>query len=212
MQTKLYVVGVGPGSPEYLLPVAHKIIRQANVLIGGRRLLSQYADANQEQVVIGADLESALNYIERNWQLKLLVVLVSGDPGLYSFMPRVRALVGEENLEVIPGISPVQLFFARIKQGWEGVLVISLHGRKLPDLADKVKAHSKVALLTDTKFPPSKIAEHLLRSGVANRRVWVAQNLSYEDEVLIDSDLISLAKMSDFNNCVMIIGGAIDNE
>ncbi len=209
---RIYLVGVGPGSPEYLPPIAHKIIRQANVLVGGKRLLSQYADSCQEQVVIGASLQPALNYIEKNWLQKLVVVLVSGDTGLYSLMPQVRDLVGEENIEVIPGISSVQLAFARIKQGWEDALIISLHGRSSPDLADSVKAHSKVALLTDAKFPPPQIAEQLLHAGLPNRRVWVAQDLSYEDEVLLATDLVSLAKMSGFENCVIIIGGVIDNE
>ena len=209
MSAKLYVVGVGPGAPEYLPPIAQKIIQQAQVLIGGQRHLKQYGQANQEQLVIKANWQPAIDYIRKNLRHLQMVVLVSGDPGLYSFLPQVRDAIGEDNIEVIPGISSVQLAFARFKQNWEDALIISLHGRQPVDLADRVKTHPKVALLTDTKFPPPQIATHLLDSGVPNRRVWVAQNLSYANEVLVDTDLVSLSQMSGFNNCVFIIGKVV---
>jgi precorrin-6y C5,15-methyltransferase (decarboxylating) CbiE subunit len=209
MPAKLHIVGVGPGAPEYLPPIAQGIIRQAEVVIGGRRHLEQYARADQQQVVVNADLSPTVDYISRNWHCKRMVVLVSGDPGLYSLMPLVREAIGEENIEVIPGISPLQLAFARFKQGWEETIIISLHGRRPAGLVDRVKNCPKAALLTDSRFPPSRLAAHLLNAGVPNRRAWVAQNLSYEDEVLVETDLVSLAQMSGFDSCVVIIGEVI---
>ena len=42
MQNKIIVVGIGPGSPDYLLPIALKKIKNAKVLVGSARALRTY--------------------------------------------------------------------------------------------------------------------------------------------------------------------------
>lgn len=65
MENKLIVVGIGPGSKDYILPAAMEAIENAAVLAGGRRALSGFAVDRQKQIVIGADIESAVNEIRR---------------------------------------------------------------------------------------------------------------------------------------------------
>jgi len=58
------VVGVGPGSEEYLLPVARKAILAADVLVGGRNALALFDSLGKEQCRIGSDLDGILAYID----------------------------------------------------------------------------------------------------------------------------------------------------
>ena len=51
MSNKIIVVGIGPGSPDYLLPKAKIVINQAKVLLGGRRALAEFSQADKMQNV-----------------------------------------------------------------------------------------------------------------------------------------------------------------
>jgi precorrin-6y C5,15-methyltransferase (decarboxylating) CbiE subunit len=131
--------------------------------------------------------------------------LVSGDPGLYSFLGRLSRVLRREEYVVIPGISAVQAAFAKMGEGWEDAKILSLHGRKIGNLAMKVKASAKVFLFTDADFPPNKIAAYLLEKGIGNRKAIVLEHLTYPSERIVETDLEHLREMKEFGLCVMII-------
>ena len=45
---KIYIIGIGPGTEDYLLPIAKREIERADCLIGAKRLLSLFAELNKE--------------------------------------------------------------------------------------------------------------------------------------------------------------------
>ena len=138
---------------------------------------------------------------------KKISLLVSGDPGLYSFLGRLSRFLSREEYVVIPGISAIQVAFARIGEGWEDSKIISLHGRKIGNLATKVKASAKIFLFTDANFPPNKIAAYLLERDVGNRKVIVLEHLTYPNERIVETDLDHLREMKEFGLCAVIIKG-----
>ncbi len=149
--------------------------------------------------------EEAVPYVMENRGKKKIALLVSGDPGLYSLLGRLSRVLRREEYVVIPGISAVQVAFARIGEGWEDSEIISLHGRKIGNLAARVKASSKVFLFTDADFSPNKIAAHLLGKGIGNRKAIVFEHLTYLNERIVETDLEHLREMREFGLCVMII-------
>ncbi|MFC1855522.1 precorrin-6y C5,15-methyltransferase (decarboxylating) subunit CbiE [Thermodesulfobacteriota bacterium] len=207
---KVHIVGTGPGSHEYLLPIAKRLIEEADCLIGAERLLKIFDRLDTEKVELKGNLKDVIPYIKENRQTKKIVVLVSGDPGIYSLSSIVRKSLKRGEYEVIPGISSMQLAFSKIGESWQDAIIISLHGRRHDNFAEMVKGSKKVFLLTDPAFPANEIAKHLLESGVTNKSLFVLENLSYKEERVIETDLEALSKMSDFSSlCVMII---LDNE
>jgi cobalt-precorrin-7 (C5)-methyltransferase len=202
---KIYIIGIGSGTEDYLLPIARKMIEASDCLIGGKRVLRLFQNLQKEEVLLEGNFEKIIPYLLKEKGKKKIAVLVSGDPGLYSFLGTIARTLKREEYLVIPGISTVQIAFARIGEGWEDATIISLHGRKIDDLATRVKESSKFFLFTDPGFPPEKIASHLLEKGVENRRAIVMENLTYPDERIFDTDLNHLAEMEGFGLCVMII-------
>ncbi len=221
---KVYIIGIGPGSQDYLLPIAKREIEQADCLIGAPRALSLFQNLNKEKIEMSVhsmdishtncsnstvcchyNSEKAIAYIKENMLKKKIAVLVSGDPGLYSFMHKLSKILKKEEYEVIPGISSLQLGFARIGESWHDAKIISLHGRKANNMAEEVKANPKVFLLVDSSFPADKIAGKLLSEGVDNRRAVVLENLSYPDERVVDTNLKDLSNMKGFSLCALII-------
>jgi cobalt-precorrin-7 (C5)-methyltransferase len=207
---KVYIVGIGPGSKDYLLPAAKKEIKRSDVLVGGKRALALFRYLNKEEVYLEGHFDQAIRYIEENRDRKRIAVLVSGDPGLHSFLGQILRLLKKEEYIVIPGISAIQVAFAKIGEAWQDAKIISLHGRRVDNLVAEVKAYRRTALFTDPNFPPSQIASCLLENNIENRRAVVCENLTYPDERIINTDLETLSQMKGFGLCVMIIGEALD--
>ena len=206
----LTIVGVGPGSKEYLTRAAESAIDQADVLVGGHRQIQMFSPLPAEKIAITSELVPVLHLI-KNKALngEKVVVLSSGDPGFYGILATIKRHLPDLNVTVIPGISSVQIACARIGIAWDDAVLTSCHGRDILPLVAAVKEHNKVITLTGTKQNPTAIARALLEGGTGNKTVYLACNLSYQDEAIISTDLKQLSSSSldrnNFNNCVMVI-------
>jgi len=108
------VVGIGPGSKDYLLPIAQKAIQEADVIIGYHYYFQFIEDLVQEGTLcIGKELSEeekrAEIAIEKAIEGYNVVVIGSGDAGIYSMASIVYQKVAQSGedieLETIPGIS-----------------------------------------------------------------------------------------------------------
>ncbi len=205
---KVDIIGIGPGNEDYLLPLAKRKIQNADCLVGAKRHLDLFRGLNKENVIIDCHLGKAISYIKKYRAKKKICVLVSGDPGIYSFLSRLSQAFSPRDYTVVPGISAVQLAFSRLGQSWPDAKIISLHGRKVNNLASQVKDHPKVFLFTDRSFGPDKIAAYLLDNGITDRKATVFENLSYPNERIVRADLKRLSKIRNWGLCVMIIAAA----
>lgn len=208
MAGMIYVIGIGPGSPDYVLPIAMKIISSVPALAGSSRALQTFAECSQETYSIGGKIEDTLNWLEMKVQMKDVAVLVSGDPGYYSLLVALRRRFSAENLKVIPGISSVQLAFARIAEVWQDAELVSLHGRQAAEDFWPYRQGRKVAFLTDRHNCPSVIAACLLKAGwPSETKVWLCERLSYDDEKIAALSLAETEKVKGFEACVMVVKG-----
>lgn len=202
---KVSIIGVGPGSSEYVLPIARKEIKEADCLAGAKRSIALFPDFHKEKFFFDGHLDEVLSYVKKFKHRKKIAVLVSGDPGIYSLLGRISKMLKPGEYSVIPGISTIQLAFARIGESWCDAKILSLHGRKPDHLASEIRTSAKVFLLTDNAFPPNKIARHLIDAGLENRRVVVLENLTHPGERITDTDLKNAARIKTTGLSVMII-------
>ncbi|MDP3732130.1 MAG: precorrin-6y C5,15-methyltransferase (decarboxylating) subunit CbiE [Candidatus Omnitrophota bacterium] len=202
---KVYVIGMGPGTTDYLLPAAKIEIEKADCLIGAERLLSLFSYQDKKKIRLEGHFKEAISYIKKNKDREKIAVLVSGDPGLYSFLDAVRTALKKGEYAVIPGISTLQLAFAKIGESWQDARIVSIHGRGIGNLTRELKSSDKVFLFTDMEFPPEKIANYLLHNGIKNRRAIVFEALTYPNERIVDTDLKALSNKKRFGLCAMII-------
>lgn len=206
MDHKITVIGIGPGSPDYLPPIASRAIDRAGVLVGGSRALAAFAPAGCETYTLGKDIPAALAYIAGRLESGDVAVLVSGDPGFHSLLSALRREFGPERLEVIPGVSSVQLAFARLACPWQDAVLVSLHGREGNADALAFVPGKKLALLTDAVNVPRRIAGELLTRGwPPTAAVWLCADLSYPEEKIHATDLAGAAAGQGFEHCVMVV-------
>ena len=179
---KIKVAGLGPGNPDYILPAVRKAVKDSEIVIGGKRNTESIKELldGKEIKYIDSRLPELMEYMKQNREKKITVI-VSGDPGFYSMLNYLENVFGREELEVIPGISSVQYMFARLGIHWHDAFISSLHGKEF-DFAEKMNDCNKMGLLTDNKFTPQKIAEDLFNKKQNNVKIFVGENLSYENE------------------------------
>lgn len=206
MEYKIVVVGIGPGSPDYLLPIALKTIKNANVLVGSKRALETYAGSGVITKVIDKDITAAIDFIKNQLRRNDVVVMVSGDPGFYSILKALKDHFSNTKLKVIPGISSVQLAFARLNELWHDAVLTSLHGREQDTNTLKYEPHKRMGILTDNVNKPQKIAARLLSlEWPEQTRVWLCENLSYENESIVLTTLKDVLNIDGFAHCVMVV-------
>jgi cobalt-precorrin-7 (C5)-methyltransferase len=206
LEHQLTVVGIGPGSREYILPAALRLIEAAEFLVGGRRALETYAKPHQQSYKVDADIAGLVQIIKRELAVRDVVVMVSGDPGYFSLLDTFRRELPQENLQVIPGISSFQFAFARIGMSWKAARLVSAHGRQPEPTELEYGTGRVLSLLTDGRNHPARIARWLQRQGwPLKTKVWLCKNLSYEDETILATTLEESLQVSGFDSCVMVV-------
>ena len=208
METKIIVVGIGPGSADYILPAAQKMIAAAHYLVGGKRALADFAGPHQSTQVIDRDIPAVLRFVSDALQNHDVVVMVSGDPGFHSFLTRLRTVFGTERLTVIPGVSSLQVAFARLAMPWQEAAFLSLHGNEESEAALAYNPRRVIGLLLDNKMHAAAAARKLLDHGwPPTAFAGVCANLSYPDECVWRGTLTDALKLAPQTMCVMVVAG-----
>ncbi|MDP4158835.1 MAG: precorrin-6y C5,15-methyltransferase (decarboxylating) subunit CbiE, partial [Bacillota bacterium] len=188
----LRVIGIGPGRQEWLPPAITELVSNCDILIGGSRALELFPDFSGRQYTLSGNLAHSLEVIANTLpENKVIGVLVSGDPGFFSFLPRLKKEFPEERIDVYPGISSLQFAFARAGLPWQEARFVSVHGRELSVLPRVITRPT--AVLTGGENTPQKIAQLYLDLG-SNPQISVGNSLAYPEEVWETMDAEHLAQ------------------
>jgi len=191
---KVYIIGVAPGGASSLSSEARRLVKQAEIVYGGKRLLDVFPSLTGEKMAIRNNLAEVTDLIKRNLGQRRMVVLASGDPDFYGIAGYLTGKLGKGIVEIIPNLSAMQLAFARIKESWEDAVFVSVHARPIGDIVEAVRSNHKIGIFTDEKHTPATIAGMLLEHGVRGYRAYVCQDLGTRKERVIATDLYHLKR------------------
>jgi len=176
------IIGMGMG-PEDLTAKHLKIIERADILVGGQRLLNHFKDSAALKKPITKDIDGVVGFVKKQMKSKKIVVLSSGDPLYFGIGARLAAALGTQNVLIYPNISSVSAAFARIKEPWNDVRVVSLHGRKNEaELFGALEKENIIAVFTDPKNNPAWLAERLIEDGYMNFKMCVLEAIGSDSE------------------------------
>lgn len=179
------IVGTGLGIKEYILPQGIKAIEDADILIAGERNLEPWLYLKKESYIIKSNLSEIISIIKEKYKDKKIVVLVSGDPGFYSLLNYISKFFNRKEIKIIPGISSMQMAFAKAGLSWHDATLLNLHGRKL-EIIDSYLNDNKVGLLTDPINNPLIICEYIYSKTEKNFTVLICTNLGYNNEDILE--------------------------
>lgn len=177
MQNAVKVIGIGDNGAESLLPLYQQWVEESELLVGGERHLGFFPEYQGETLQIKGGLGALVTKIAESG--KKTVVLASGDPLFYGIG---SYLAKKLPVEIYPGISSIQQAFAKMGESWQDAAFLSVHGRSMKGLAQKIDGRSKVCLLTDAENDPAAIARYLLSFGMTEYEAFVAENIGGTEE------------------------------
>ena len=211
MTGKIYIVGIGPGGSEYLTKKAVDTVKTSDYTFGSTRAIDLFEDVNNK---IAFNVKELLDKLEEGVQLacdgNTVSILSTGDPGFSGVLNTVLRISSEknfnkDNIEVIPGISSLQLAAAKNLIQWDNANVMTFHGREnIEDILPVINNGKTTIALPSRKV--KDMAQFLLDNGVEeNRKVVVCERLSYPDERIVESTLKDIAQSEFTYMCIMII-------
>ena len=181
---KINVVGLGPGNIKYLSTAGIDCIKEAEIIVGSTRQLSDLKTiiSEKQEIYTLGKLSELIDYLKENIERKITII-VSGDTGYYSLVPYLSKNLSKDILNIIPNISSYQYLFSKIGENWQNFRLASVHGREfdyIKNIDDEDIAG--LVLLTDDIQNPYEVSKNLYNSGVRNLTVIVGENLSYDNE------------------------------
>ena len=178
-QAKISLVGIGMGSAETRTEEASRAIREADLLIGARRMIDSCREFGKD-CYIEYDSQKIAQYLAEHPEYEKVAVLLSGDPGFNSGAKKLLDVLGDQ-VKVISGISSASYFMSRIQKSWDDVLITSAHG-KHTNLVSLIKRNKKVFSILGTRDGIQNLAQEMAALGLNRAQLYTGECLSYPDE------------------------------
>ncbi len=173
---KAFLVGVGPGAPEQVTPAARQAISQADVVLGWDLDLKPIEDCLNGKKVF---LQDVKNYVratraavrEAKKRKAILAIPRVGDPCLSSGLKGLlRALEGFR-VEIVAGISSIQLAAAFARVNIDESVAVSFHSFGDPEdkrrfMLDCWRHERHLIVLASPDLMPGPMAQWLIEQGV----------------------------------------------
>lgn len=227
MSKRLFVVGVGPGSPKYLTDAAKDAIRQSRYIIGYKYtlfIIQGIIDRSNQEVyeITMQNQETVYNEIYNKMaDSDYCTVTFTGDANFSEseVVDRLLEIFGDDNVEIIPGISSIQMAAAKSKVPIDKAHIISFHvtgeieGEK-SELVRAIVDRKSVILLPRPwptnpvkNFMPSDIAIFLRKNGIdtSNLRVWIFEHLTQDDKETVFKGKVSSLEGKYFDHLVVMV-------
>ncbi|MBQ3374723.1 MAG: precorrin-6y C5,15-methyltransferase (decarboxylating) subunit CbiE [Oscillospiraceae bacterium] len=176
---KIFLIGCGCGERSLTIE-ASEAIRQSSLLVGSRRLLEQLGSGKPcAEAVRPEEIASIL----KESGCDIASVLFSGDSGFNSGARILLPYLEGEDVSVLPGISSLQLFSAKLQIPWQGWHFCSAHGRQC-DPVKEVCRGKPVFFLTGGCETPAELCRKLCEAGLEELPVAIGEEFGGDAETI----------------------------
>lgn len=187
------LIGMGSGQPENLTLQGLAALRQADLILGARRLLAVLPAGCTENRAAAYRPDEVAELLQTSGA-ENAVLIYSGDTGFYSgassMMEKLEAL--GVRARVLPGLSSIQLLAAALGRPWQGWNLVSAHGRTCDPVAECMQGRPTF-FLTGGSEDPATLCAQLAAEGFGDVQGVVGQCLGTPEEKLFRGSVKELA-------------------
>lgn len=187
------LIGMGSGQPENLTLQGLAALRQADLILGARRLLAVLPAGCTENRAAAYRPDEVAELLQASGA-ENAVLVYSGDTGFYSgassIMEKLEAL--GVRARVLPGLSSIQLLAAALGRPWQGWNLVSAHGRTCDPVAECMQGRPTF-FLTGGSEDPATLCAQLAAEGFGDVQGVVGQCLGTPEEKLFRGSVKELA-------------------
>lgn len=190
---QVILAAVGGGSPGTITEDCRQALKNADCIIGARRLLKELSEEYTKNRMAVTRSEEILEILRTHREG--CVVLYSGDTGFYSGTRSLIPLLEREGISyrVLSGISSVQLLSAVLGKPWQDWMLVSAHGVDCNPVG-AVMQGKPVFFLTGGELDPAELCHRLAEAGLQELPVVVGENLSYANQRILHGTAGAFAK------------------
>lgn len=187
------LIGMGSGQPENLTLQGLAALRQADLILGARRLLAVLPAGCTENRAAAYRPDEVAELLQTSGA-ENAVLVYSGDTGFYSgassMVEKLEAL--GVRARVLPGLSSIQLLAAALGRPWQGWNLVSAHGRTCDPVAECMQGRPTF-FLTGGSEDPATLCAQLAAEGFGEVQCVVGQCLGTPEEKLFRGSVKELA-------------------
>ncbi len=203
----VYIVGIGPGHRDYIMPKAVKVMENVDLIVGFGRIMESVDFINTKKMTV-EKINQIINILNSNKD-KDIAIVASGDPLFYGITEYVRKNYFDK-IEIVPGISSFQYFMGKLNKSWHNAYLGSLHGRE-DEFLSKVRENKISIWLTDKKNTPNVLAEKLVNNGL-DVFMYIGENLSYKNEKVTQKFAKDILNIKFSKLCVLVVENLLHNK
>jgi precorrin-6y C5,15-methyltransferase (decarboxylating) CbiE subunit len=224
---RLYTIGVGPGSIKYITDIAREAIYKSRYIIGYQYTISaveSLIDKNKQEIYVISlkNQEEQYQYIyDRMKDEEYCAVLFTGDVNFSEseVVDRLLEIFGEKNVEIIPGISSIQIAAAKSKVPLDKAHIVTFHvttdiEQKKKELVRSIILRKDIILLprpwpsdSEKNFMQSEIAIFLKENRIdtSNLNVWVFEHLTNDSKETVFRGKVSDLEGLKFSDLSVVV-------
>ncbi|MCL1917132.1 MAG: precorrin-6y C5,15-methyltransferase (decarboxylating) subunit CbiE [Peptococcaceae bacterium] len=199
----ILVIGMGPEQAQWMTEYTHHVIASCDILIGSQRMknLCREESKGKQFFLSGSSLQTIELLKTHHTSERRVGVLAAGDPGFYGVLPHIKEVFPPEDVELHPGISSVQLLFAKVGISWHDASFVDLEDR---DVAVLPRAILRPLVVLTRETTTREVARIFLERS-QNPTISVGKNLGQPDEFFQTFSAVALANYSEVLNDVMLL-------
>ncbi len=201
---RLTFFGAGMADEISLTKAAQRSLFNADVCIGSERLISSLSLPRGCHKVATVNTDRIIEEIKTAYESSLgicnICLAFSGDVSFYSAYRRVRKAVDEAvaggdfeaDITVLPGLSSMSYLAAKADVDCNDVHLISMHGRKVPDIRERILGFEKTFALLSGLDDMRDLCHELEGEKV---RIIVGYELGTQREQILDINSAESGKL-----------------
>jgi len=217
---KVYAVGVGPGSPSFVPNVIKDVISKCDVVIGygyTLKTIESFLNGQQKIEVTMKNQEDAYQRIAAEDNHTILIPF-TGDVNFSESEVVDRLIEVFDEVEIIPGISSIQVAAAKARVPIDKSKVITMHvttpieEKKLELQKALIDGFSVILVprpwpkIPEKHFMPSEIAKYLKNNGfeTTKMKVYVFEAVTTENETTFEG-VVSELEGKEFSDLSVMV-------
>ncbi|WP_291637369.1 precorrin-3B C(17)-methyltransferase [Clostridium sp.] len=192
---KLYVIGIGPGGLKHMTIRAKEAIEESDIVVGYNKYIDMIEPLLEGKEIFSTGMKGEEARCQKALELcrdKIVSVVSTGDSGIYGMAGLILQLRGDEEVEVIPGVTassaaasvlgaplmhdscnislsdlmtPYELIKKRVGLAAEGDFVISLYNPKSKGRPNYLRENIDIIRKHRAGTVPIAVVKNALRDG-----------------------------------------------
>jgi precorrin-6Y C5,15-methyltransferase (decarboxylating) len=190
---KIDLIGIGAGDRGLMTDQAKAALKECDAVFGASAVIERlhtdkpcYAEYQPDKV---------RQILDEHPAIRRAAVVMRGDTGFFSGAKKMIQAFEHEDVSIIPGLSSVSVFAAKLAVSYDDAACISLHGRSA-NVVRTVAENRKTFILCGGKNSAGALCRRLCDYGFGTLCAAVGERLSYPDERITRDSVEQLARLS----------------